>query len=1655
MAKRFLHLLLLMVYSCNNVAWANTSLEKTNGTIQSPSELSDQDFIPSSLKLDPPAQLTEDFLKEEALELSEKDLPEELKALKDAAVEINGITDESTAKATKELISFDFNGAISYNKFINYRKIQLHSLLLGQRHTLDDIFKEILPKLVLPGDPQFKFYVSLNKYPGAVVDFGNKHIILNIGTIGYAKNKDELAGILSVALERGRDRVLNAGQYHKSNFDHINSIAESKDLPPSQLEFLKADLRAVERLIHAKYNPFALYDVYKRISSLESTPLEYRFFKWVYRNWNGGSRDFYAEAPIFSIRMSAVKAYLAWKQEQEDLYDIVRTTQSFNGKQKLLAFKLYLYQLTTTNRTAMRTKAMMMRLLGLWTTYISAKATANYVLHQAKDVEETATKVTEVQDTKSALDMYFEFSGETSAVITETLQKIEEYLKSQGLETTGETVRELTDIYIAISTKWDVIARYVTGDGASGLVFISTVSIIPILFSYAIYKLKLYEVDSYGKENPILRAKFNTMKSNTKKLTKMLKFLNMKNDKNDEILFRMISIFNSSTKTAEEILLHENVYREYRVVSGLSLVRLRQSWLAISMLRDAEQRLSHIQNDFDKKIFFKKLSAVLNQLPRYMSESFLTRTQLLRISRASKSFRNYNIDALSADFPEKESTEAEEWEKILRLRTYPRSQLTTAQKIQTMFKLENHRMLNSAERIFTVYKIPIIDYIFSAKNQDKTMPLSIVKTLHKIRNTPRIKMQSGVITAIKPISNMAELISSHLKDRGSFEKSAGSYSLSMQTPVGFPKYLKPRYWFNRLKHKEVISYLTANHQSLSQMIDHLNKEFVPRNVIMESYTYDILHVLFRNPYLIKNSHDIDQLLATEYLWPKLGKSAEDFSGIEEMLMLSVLEMKEKYPEAWKYEPSSAEKLHAFIISKIKEFGLWEENVKWKYNLWKRLTQRGVTSTTDSLFIEIYELADAQLRKEMETSATKKGLVWEVSIKGQLAQDHIKKSNVYNELLNETNEAKRLDLIKKTASLLKELLPERGYYFEEILEDLSVKINSSASESKLIHELKIQELESTTKEKDIGIRVMSDILGDVLNWTKKNQFDFLLFLIDKKPANPKIQKTFSNIGPERIKKMFQLMPIASKTAFLDTLLDSSSGLMPSGSVTKGYGKSIVDFLLEGRDQDMQKVSRQILEAFFDSLASVGNKSLGTYILSYILSLPSSEIKTAGHVLKNCLEIMGLTGVKIAQFLAASEMLSAEDTEILRSSQEKANPPKRNEIYSDLNDIFGKTKIPFKVMNNLGSASIKYTFRAIDTATHKEIAVKIFRKSAFTKARQQFRILEGMADYMIENFGKDYTIVKTIVNASIQAVTKELSAQDEVVKSDRARIKVYPRVLTPEKSMSIPRDVYVHKRMIVAEFARGSSLYSPEIPSQFREAIAEEILKMEAKILFADKNLVLFEPDRHAGNYRVRVIQEESGPSIEIRVIDLGQLTEITRAERQDVYDLFALAQILKTIGVTESSLSILKKKYTNLDTKKVSGLLSHYFGKNNLSELNAYFSLLSSLEEAGVKLPTSYIDFIRAISQLKPYETILAKDSKAPRITKLFESHVRESAEKIKTHVTDTMSVSETARSAIKLWRADQLSIRDAVNQIRKPKTASPAPSTPKPFPVTCSRLFSN
>src|SRR5262249_27390413 len=277
--------------------------------------------------------------------------------------------------------------------------------------------------------------------------------------------------------------------------------------------------------------------------------------------------------------------------------------------------------------------------------------------------------------------------------------------------------------------------------------------------------------------------------------------------------------------------------------------------------------------------------------------------------------------------------------------------------------------------------------------------------------------------------------------------------------------------------------------------------------------------------------------------------------------------------------------------------------------------------------------------------------------------------------------------------------------------------------------------------------------------------------------------------------------------------------------------------------------------------------------------------------------------------------------------------------------------------------------LEERTHQQIVLKVLRLETLAHTKTEFNQLFAMADYLVDRFGSRFGVFKSIVRASKAAVEAELSFEREGQKSKTTREQTHAGCSTEEISIAVPHEVYLHQRLIASEYAEGISFF--HLPEEFRPQVAERILQVELNNLLRDQDETWFDPDRHPGNYRIQVLVNGQPDRVKIQIspIDFGQLQQVTRAEKQGIFDLFAISQVLARTGPTRRSLELVSERLS-LNAEEIKTLETtarRFFPDASAKPVSNYFALLAAVEATGHEVKNNYFDFVRAMVQLRQYE----------------------------------------------------------------------------------------
>lgn len=816
---------------------------------------------------------------------------------------------------------------------------------------------------------------------------------------------------------------------------------------------------------------------------------------------------------------------------------------------------------------------------------------------------------------------------------------------------------------------------------------------------------------------------------------------------------------------------------------------------------------------------------------------------------------------------------------------------------------------------------------------------------------------------------------------------------------------------NENTYRQDIKYMTRNGEvkipqnwvkraaSITDLTKYIDKRFP--DWVLSKYKRALFDAVVSRPELFKTREDVTLFLNRDYYWETVSSNSyRTFTNAELGFATYARALAEKHPNVWKYKHSDAEFIHELITKRLHELGLYPKDFKGRLDLFVELTSRGVSSTTDTLLQDLLKHADPEQEKKLSEFALVDGRAFDRTILEEFSARQFLKYERYQILRTlPMNDPQRIKYLESNISALQNLFKEGGIRYTSLLEQMSVEMVSTQEESRIIHEAKFWPKPSGSlspsavaqeSNADQTFSAIYNLISIVTKWKKSEQFAFLLLLRGDADPTPHLQKVFPNLGPLRIRRTYQSLPVWARSTIVELLLEE--GLLKNESLESGLGKKVIDHLISDGDKETQKAAREILSAFLYALGKLGdgNNGFQKKILGYLYALPKGEDTSIGHTLKQILEVFGATGIKVGQFLVAADLLP-EATPILRQLQERADIPNREDMYADVREILGTSDLPFLLRNLLGAASLKYAFLAKELKSDQDVVIKIFRASAVNHVRTELVLLDAMADYL-NRLGHRYGIFKTIVDAARRAVEKELVVSEESKKAARARNLIYVDLSDEKIKIQVPKEQLVKDRMLVSQFARGGSFN--ELPESLKRIAAQKILEIEGKILFSANDVIEFDPDRHAGNYRIyfqsyhgrehMVLEsvnsdQETG---EISPIDFGQLIKMKKSDREKITKLFALSQILTQLGPNDWMRNEVSRIF-GLDANQsrlLNKSLRRYFPEPAFKEkVTAYFALLSAVQEAGFKnFDIAYVDFVRAIIQLHQYDVYVADKSISPQ-----------------------------------------------------------------------------
>lgn len=1483
------------------------------------------------------------------------------------------------------------------------------ALMAGHGKAIQQLVSDMATKLGFAGDPKDVTVVlnadsAVNAFVQTDPSTKKVRIELNAGLISFVKNQDELALVLAHEMTHMNPNVLR----HRQDSGVVEKITSSipKQIKGRQAEELRADLGAVQRMIKGGYNPWGAYDFFKRLSEKRDV------------SGNTSVRTLAAMIsthPDPQLRMSVVKSYITAKQAEENLMGVTSKYNGFPKGLEALRWRLSAYRgLADLNKAKAGIAAVATVGAQVATALLVSPETADtmgVLLRPGTDVIGLISSVKEFMISPGELGSPVASSysptgsspGLVSSVTTEIVEKAR-YLKDVPLEKVG------------------VVLGSLAGSGAAGRWAINRVRADAKKASDA---AKFDALVNDLLENSKSASKIRLAISRTEKAIQLYAELHRKGqfDRtkvlesalssnlsswgglgfNDETvgILRKHGYERSALEAINARLAHEASKRQLilnevvrdsiaklpadRTRGMIAIIeKIPEGWLTNPNIKASIEGIVEVAKERDPSL---RLSTRIERLYLVQNQSDRLRVQL-RESREVTPLAGGD----SAVRLREAMTYVERLQTASRTVRPPMGSPVPKGASVNLVQVRRVKDENVAELVVQNIDAWLKEVEVPGERgarAEKTLKAAVsaasdLLDKYHADNKAHTEFNEKIVEALTrlvPQTDSVRLIrvASSLELRSSYRR------MPSKIPGRKPKEVRvdlPASYRGLEKYRNLYLRKLEGAKSVVELDDMVQKLFIEGEGLRpdEPPISQLYRHMEAHPEFLKSADDVDRLLKSPYLWNQLGTG---YGDLDEKILE---DMRARYgnsqsqADLWKYRPEASERQQKRILAKLEELGKTPQTLDDRIKLWQMFVGRGVTNTTDTMFSKLYEEADPKMRAQLREIS--QGRIWEPRLRASLLKDRIAETPEYRQLVETSRDGKlsreseklRISNLRKVIRVAEREFDSRGPDYDRVVESVLNDIRSSAIETRYAERYRGS---AGQGQSDLTMRTLSGLVERMRKMEKEEKWDFILWLRGEKAASPNIEKMFPAVGSDRVARMYSLLPDFQKALVIDSVLDSKEGLLPTADVNSFWGRKIVDHLIGGSNSDSvdtaknRQIAREILESYLASFDGPGaNKAQRTLVLSYMLASKSGD-GSNGKVLKQVLEAMGASGVKIGQFLVATDILGDEENKALRGLQDQANVPYRTRIYEDLAKAKG-IQAPKKIDDLLGAASIKYAVKGFEVEDGNPFVLKVLRAEADATIDQQFARLRSMSDSLVKKYGGKYGVLRSVIRASEEAVRRELKLVNETKSSSRAA-EVYGAV----SDFEVPKEQLVDPTLIKSDFAHGGSIHDLDLEARGR--VATRIMEVERDILFADKEVIEFDPDRHPGNFKVEIGADDK---VKVRPIDFGQFIQITKSERDQVIDLFAQSAILDKTGPTRWSVDRIAEslKLSPAESAKLMKSLKSGFPSKNRTGLASYYTLLAALEDAGKPQPIQFFDFARAVVQHNQYEDMAVTSLMAKGMT---------------------------------------------------------------------------
>lgn len=840
-----------------------------------------------------------------------------------------------------------------------------------------------------------------------------------------------------------------------------------------------------------------------------------------------------------------------------------------------------------------------------------------------------------------------------------------------------------------------------------------------------------------------------------------------------------------------------------------------------------------------------------------------------------------------------------------------------------------------------------------------------------------------------------------------------------------------------------------NAKSITELVAMVETDTKKYSVDPELFSSRFYGIMKSRTDLITSLADYKALYEKDFFWSP-GSGDEEVRPLERPLKALLDAKRKEFSNSpiWMYDPVLSESIQSATMRRLISLEQYPKSYQEIVNLWRQMTSRGVSTVTDDMLGSLMKNANAKDIAQLETYAVAEGRVFDQVARDEFAIRQIKRLPEYEHLMRSLSSSADVRRYALETFLVRSqaIMSEMGIRYAEFLEELSVEIGSTFEEAQRLDRAKKSRLidsayNAANKEvKDSRVGMFEQILAHVKTWKPKNQFEFLLYLRGNIEATDFIKEQFPKFGPERIRKIYQSLPMETAMGVASLYLQGT--LLARKDVNEGYGKKLTEYIVsQGADGDTQKYASLLLNGLLTGLDVSKNPPFKMKVVSALVAMKPEQNKgstvqlnkndnqvSVGETIKVILEKFPGVGPKIGQFLVGTNRLPEDINKVLIGTQDKSLPPTRFEMFTDISEIVGKGQnIGIELGNLLGAGSLKYS--ALGKFNGRPVALQIFREDVQNNVDFQIAALHGMIDDLIKKGGTEWAFLRVIVDGAVNAVYREKDFLQEAAKTKIAREQLYTGFNTDEFSITVPKQQQLNKRLLVSDYAKGISFKDEAFPEADKLPVAVKLLEMEAKILYGQSSgTITYDTDRHAGNYLIDIQNTNGKKKYVISPIDFGQLTTITVEQRDRLERLFSLSSLIGQFGHNEWLIEKVAQEFglKGKNLERLTHNLKEFFPLKNAGgsdsdgkegkAITDYFSLIAAINESfrdhknggfhrdidmasldpdlrSGKLDFAYTDFVRAIIQLNQYEDVVKVPQHVKTPSKILSERVKDKVAK--------------------------------------------------------------